>query len=356
MLGGRTFATRDQATGEWMDNGQHVLLGCYHDTLAFTRRVGAGRLARCRARCASRWWTGRRRQRAAQPGAAGAAAPARRGARLVGALLARSSVGALAWPRALGDQRGAAGRPDACAVAGRARPGAAVVRSAVGAAGGGGAQPEHRHRRGDDVRRSGAANARPRARRRRAGVAGPVADPYLRRAGRGISSSAAAARSTPAPPRVVVFDARPRHRRRGEGRAGRGPRGDRRRALARAGRSAAGTGAGPLHDAIAAASAMRSSPIVTANLWFDRPVLTQPFVGLPGRSFQWAFDRAQVTAGESTASRWCAAAPTPSCSSRTRRSSHGALRASPGAPGGAAASFRRGTAVRERRATFSLAR
>ena len=28
---------------------------------------------------------------------------------------------------------------------------------------------------------------------------------------------------------------------------------------------------------------MASSPIATVNLWFDRPVLDEPFVGLPGR-------------------------------------------------------------------------
>ena len=41
VLGGRTFATRDQASGEWVDNGQHVLFGCYHDTRAYLRRIGA---------------------------------------------------------------------------------------------------------------------------------------------------------------------------------------------------------------------------------------------------------------------------------------------------------------------------
>lgn len=35
---------------------------------------------------------------------------------------------------------------------------------------------------------------------------------------------------------------------------------------------------------------MASSPIVTVNLWFDRRVLDQPFVGLPGRAMQWVFD------------------------------------------------------------------
>ena len=41
VLGGRTFATRDRTTGDWVDNGQHVLLGCYHETLAYLARIGA---------------------------------------------------------------------------------------------------------------------------------------------------------------------------------------------------------------------------------------------------------------------------------------------------------------------------
>ena len=40
-LGGRATAFVDRATGEMVDNGQHVLFGCYHETLAFLRRVGA---------------------------------------------------------------------------------------------------------------------------------------------------------------------------------------------------------------------------------------------------------------------------------------------------------------------------
>jgi squalene-associated FAD-dependent desaturase len=45
---------------------------------------------------------------------------------------------------------------------------------------------------------------------------------------------------------------------------------------------------------VARATAMRSSPIVTVNLWFDRPVLDAPFVGLPGRAMQWVFDTGQL--------------------------------------------------------------
>ena len=40
-LGGRASAFTDPATGERVDNGQHVLFGCYHETFRFLRRVGA---------------------------------------------------------------------------------------------------------------------------------------------------------------------------------------------------------------------------------------------------------------------------------------------------------------------------
>jgi zeta-carotene desaturase len=39
------------------------------------------------------------------------------------------------------------------------------------------------------------------------------------------------------------------------------------------------------------ADATASSPIVTVNLWFDRPVMSGMLVGLPGRTFQWVFDK-----------------------------------------------------------------
>lgn len=43
-LGGRASSFRDPATGEVVDNGQHILLGCYHETLRFLSRIGAGNL------------------------------------------------------------------------------------------------------------------------------------------------------------------------------------------------------------------------------------------------------------------------------------------------------------------------
>ena len=40
-LGGRASAFTDPATGERVDNGQHVLIGCYHQTFRFLRRIEA---------------------------------------------------------------------------------------------------------------------------------------------------------------------------------------------------------------------------------------------------------------------------------------------------------------------------
>lgn len=40
-LGGRATAFRDSKTGERIDNGQHVFFGCYEETFRFLRRIGA---------------------------------------------------------------------------------------------------------------------------------------------------------------------------------------------------------------------------------------------------------------------------------------------------------------------------
>ena len=41
QLGGRATAFVDRTTGELVDNGQHVLFGCYRETFRFLRRIGA---------------------------------------------------------------------------------------------------------------------------------------------------------------------------------------------------------------------------------------------------------------------------------------------------------------------------
>jgi zeta-carotene desaturase len=38
-LGGRATAFTDPGTGERVDNGQHILMGCYRDTLALLERL-----------------------------------------------------------------------------------------------------------------------------------------------------------------------------------------------------------------------------------------------------------------------------------------------------------------------------
>jgi squalene-associated FAD-dependent desaturase len=40
-LGGRAYSFNDPETGDFVDNGQHVLMGCYHATLDFIRLIGA---------------------------------------------------------------------------------------------------------------------------------------------------------------------------------------------------------------------------------------------------------------------------------------------------------------------------
>ncbi|HWW86705.1 MAG TPA: FAD-dependent oxidoreductase, partial [Vicinamibacterales bacterium] len=40
-LGGRATAFPDRDTGELVDNGQHVLMGCYTQAFEFLREIGA---------------------------------------------------------------------------------------------------------------------------------------------------------------------------------------------------------------------------------------------------------------------------------------------------------------------------
>ncbi len=40
FLGGRTISITHRESGDWIDNGQHVMMGCYHNTRALLRRLG----------------------------------------------------------------------------------------------------------------------------------------------------------------------------------------------------------------------------------------------------------------------------------------------------------------------------
>ena len=138
---------------------------------------------------------------------------------------------------------------------------------------------------------------------------------------------------------------------------------------------------GPVDAIRNAAAATKPSPIASVNLWLDRRVLQSPFLGLPGRSMQWVFDKEQMFES--------ADGPSEARSGRARASGGGAPRAlktesshltlvSSGAdevmglqndalillalkelreawPEARAAKVLRASVVRERRATYSLA-
>jgi hydroxysqualene dehydroxylase len=107
---------------------------------------------------------------------------------------------------------------------------------------------------------------------------------------------------------------------------------------------------------MADAGAMGSKPIVTVNLWYDRRVMDEPFVGLPGRSMQWVFDKRLAfgleTSHLSLVASGADALTGESAEDLVARAAREVGEAIPGARG---ASLVRGTVVREKQATFSLA-
>jgi len=107
---------------------------------------------------------------------------------------------------------------------------------------------------------------------------------------------------------------------------------------------------------LTAAAGTASSPIVTVNLWYDRPVLDDMMTGLPGRAFQWAFDKARIFGRERSHLSLVAsgAAETVGLGNDALVTS-AANDVAAAVPAARAARLLRGSAVRERRATFSLA-
>jgi zeta-carotene desaturase len=95
---------------------------------------------------------------------------------------------------------------------------------------------------------------------------------------------------------------------------------------------------------------------VTVNLWFDRPVTSSTFVGLPGRSMQWVFDK-RALFGESTSHLSLvssgAGALVNSSNQELVDLALDELKAA--MPPVRSATLRRAVVVREKRATFSVA-
>ncbi len=91
-LGGRATAFNDRETGELVDNGQHVLLGCYRETFAFLDDIGArDNVSFQPALGVTMVDRDGVRSRLDLPSAAAAAPPARRRLRLAGARLEGSA-------------------------------------------------------------------------------------------------------------------------------------------------------------------------------------------------------------------------------------------------------------------------
>jgi len=111
-----------------------------------------------------------------------------------------------------------------------------------------------------------------------------------------------------------------------------------------------------LQGTIDRARRMAPVPIVTVNLWLDRPVLSEPFVGLPGRTMQWVFDKRLVIGDSANHLSLVSSGATPVVAKSNDELIQIALDEIVEAlPPARAAKLLRATVVREPKATFSLA-
>src|SRR5437762_731554 len=100
----------------------------------------------------------------------------------------------------------------------------------------------------------------------------------------------------------------------------------------------------------------RAAAIVTVNLWFDRPVIDEPFLGLPGRAMQWVFDKRTMFGGTASHLSLVSSGAGP----LVERSNEDLIAEAhreliEALPDIRAARLMRATVIREPRATFSLA-
>jgi len=112
----------------------------------------------------------------------------------------------------------------------------------------------------------------------------------------------------------------------------------------------------PMRATLDAADRTEASPIVTVNLWFDRIVTDQVLVGLPGRTMQWVFDKRRVFGEQASHLSLVSSGAGPIVSLTNEALIELARREVDDAiPAARGASVRRAVVVREKRATFSVA-
>lgn len=110
-----------------------------------------------------------------------------------------------------------------------------------------------------------------------------------------------------------------------------------------------------LDTVLRAAATTDASPIASVNLWLDRPVLQTPFLGLPGRVMQWVFDKAQLFQETSHLTLVSSGAERVMTSTNEELTQLALRELREALPDSRSAQVLRATVVRERRATFSLA-
>lgn len=362
-LGGRATAFQDRDSGEWVDNGQHILLGCYRETFAFLADIGAGGNVRREPQLAVTMIDrAGRRSRLACP----SLPPP------LHLLAGAFEWDALSWT-------------DCMALLGMARPLKLARRELHGDGGIKAASPGETvaawlERNGQTPRLRemlwdplaiAALNQPPDA-----AAAPPFARVLAEMFGSDPTAAAIVLPTTPLhlmyaePARTwleahgcrVVTGASPVVRIEGE-RAVVEDRGQRWTPAAVVSAVPWFALAGlfemvppPLASIVAAATAMAASPIVTVNLWFDRVVLDEPFIGLPGRTMQWVFDKRAVfgtTASHLSLVSSGAASIVAASNDDLIATAHGELLDA--LPRLRSAALTRASVVREPRATFSLA-
>jgi len=111
-----------------------------------------------------------------------------------------------------------------------------------------------------------------------------------------------------------------------------------------------------LRSLLASAARMESMPIVTVNLWYDGRVMDEAFVGLPEREMQWVFDKRRAFGGSASHLSLVSSGATRLTSmTRDELISLAAREIEEAIPAARRDRLLRGTVIREKRATFSLA-